>query len=281
MVHFRIWLRGRVSNVVRTSHNKTRHLKHRKANIYNSPKDFCISGPVLVGHDSDDLEPPSVESVSNSQFVHNIKEPSPERCVKHSAMEVEIFKSIDAIMEDGQKATSSSTTLIEEIEAPPSLYEDSEDDTVPEDLWPATPSSIQRTSRCWSTVQGLGLFPDHTTMALPSRPQSYLGSNNSGSYGADRLSYYSVMDRDASSRNRRASMPNRTVFQTNKRASMLSESSSKANKRASVVSDRTAYSGLSGTEWEERRLSRRVGRRMSWGFETYQTHTSAYAPVRV
>jgi hypothetical protein len=281
MVNFRIWLRGRVSNVVRTSHNKTRHLKRRKVNIYNSARALNISGPMLVGHESDDLEPPSAESVSYSQFVHNIKEPSPKRCVKNSTVEVEVSRSIDAIIEDGQKATSSSTTLIEEIEAPPSLYEDSEDDTVPEDLWPATPSSTQRTSRRWSTVQGLSLFPDHTTMAFPSRPQSYLDSNNSRSCGTDRLSHYSVMNREASSRDRRASMPNRTVFQTNKRASLLSQSSSKANKRASVVSDRTAYSGLSGTEWEERRLSHRFSRRMSWGFETYQTHTSAYAPVRV
>jgi hypothetical protein len=68
-----------------------------------------------------------------------------------------------------------------------------------------------------------------------------------------------------------------------KRASVLSRSGSKrmsvSGRRASVMS----VSGREhGMEWDgEGGVGRRFSRRMSWGFETYATTTSAYAPVRI
>jgi hypothetical protein len=69
-----------------------------------------------------------------------------------------------------------------------------------------------------------------------------------------------------------------------KRASVWSNSGSK---RVSAVSGRRAsVMSVSGREhgmgWDgEAGVGRRFSRRMSWGFETYATTTSAYAPVRI
>jgi hypothetical protein len=52
-------------------------------------------------------------------------------------------------------------------------------------------------------------------------------------------------------------------------------------RRASVMSVGAARNRERGIEWDEGGVGRRFSRRMSWGFETYATHTSAFAPVRV
>jgi hypothetical protein len=68
-----------------------------------------------------------------------------------------------------------------------------------------------------------------------------------------------------------------------KRASILSRSGSKrmsvSGRRASVMSVSWRESGLECDG--EGGVGRRFSRRMSWGFETYATTTSAYAPVRI
>jgi hypothetical protein len=61
----------------------------------------------------------------------------------------------------------------------------------------------------------------------------------------------------------------------------VSVQSFNGRRRASVMSVGGAGDRSSGMEWDERRASQRFRRRMSWGFETFSTHTSAYVPVRI
>jgi hypothetical protein len=257
MARFRIWLRSYVRNLLYTTDRKTRKQKNREGKAYISIKDLNISAPLLVKHDGVEFVPNN--TLPRSLSVQNIKEPHPERHPRHRSTDIEPPQSIAMIIEDSQPSPLP-TVDVEQTDKPPSLCEDtnndndSDSDTIPEDLTPSTPPP-QRISKRYSFLQGLGTLSDHHMRASISRPQSFVESSLSETSDANRMSHYSVMSR--------------TVSKKGKRLSVVS---GLGGRRASVMSD--------GWEWEERRVSRGFNR-MSWGFETYQTHASMYAPVRV
>ncbi|KAF2026236.1 hypothetical protein EK21DRAFT_103399 [Setomelanomma holmii] len=278
MARFRIWLRSYVRNLLHITDRKTPRSKPRSGETYTSIKDLNISAPLLVSHNGVEFVPNS--TLPRSLSVQNLKEPHPESHPKHRSADIEVPQSIAMIIEDAPP----SPLPVEDVEATeqtPSLCSDISDYTdaeenMPETSTPTTPPP-QRISKRYSFLQGLGTLSNHHTRASVSRPTSYVESSSSEGSDTNRMSHYSVMSRTVSKKGKRMSV---TSGPGGRRASVMSGIGGRHASVMSGVGGRRASFMSDGWEWEERRLSRGINR-MSWGFETYQTHTSMYAPVRV
>ncbi|KAH3916854.1 hypothetical protein HBI56_157150 [Parastagonospora nodorum] len=284
MARFRIWLRSRVRGLRRISKLKSRQQEQRKneaPEIYLPLKGLKISTPVLVNQDnvnSKPLPPPPFASTISPR----IEPPT------HRPTNIIISAYKESNIEDTH-SISAPSTLIEDVPAAPSLCEDSdEDDTLSEHLWPVTPTSPTRFGRRMSFLQILNANADGHYDPIMSRPLSFASSTPSTAQEVNRASHYSVLSDRDSKYDREA---NRTSHYSvlcdrhDKRASVVSQSGKRISvqsfngrRRASVS---VAQNRLSGAEWDESRASQRFSRRMSWGFETFSTHTSAYVPVRI
>jgi hypothetical protein len=284
MARFRIWLRSRVRSLRRTSKLKFRQQEQRKneaLDIHLSLKDLKISTPVLVNQDDVNSKP-----LPPLPFASTIS-PRTES-PKHRPTNIIISAYKDSNVEDTH-SISAPSTLIEEVPAAPSLCEDSDqDDTLPEHLWPVTPTSPMRFGRRMSYLQILNADADGQYDFIMSRPLSFASSTPSAAQEVNRASHYSVLsDRDSKYDREVNHTSHYSVLSDchDKRASVFSRSgkhistqSFNGKRRASVS---VAQNRLSGAEWDESRASQRFSRRMSWGFETFSMHTSAYVPVRI
>ncbi|KAH7066589.1 hypothetical protein BKA63DRAFT_123618 [Paraphoma chrysanthemicola] len=255
MARFRIWLRSHVRTLINAAGRKTRKRRHFHDQQYTMVRDLNISAPILVNHEGVQYIPDN--TYPRSLSVQDIKEPHPELFTKHQSTIIEVPQSITMVIENSQ-ALAASALHVEELDEIPSSDEGIKDDSdgfmVREDFEPRIPS-IQQTARRSSIKRGLSITSDQDYRGSISPPQSCIDSSSSETSDANRMSHYSVMSRTVSKRGKR-----------------ISVTSGPGGRRASVISD--------GWEWEERRLSR-VSNRLSWGFETYQTHASMYAPVRL
>jgi hypothetical protein len=300
MARLRIWLRRHVRGLLRTTDDNNPSPKgggRRKSTPAVPLKDITISAPMLVGNDGVAFKIPATKSRPRPQSLPllNFNGPDLSDCFRHSSTEFTILDLKDISIEDEVYAIASPRTVAEEedfdfdIEAAPSLCSDSNnEDVLPEHLWPATPTSPARYSRRPSLFQVIGAGP-HTlqVQVISSRPQSFMDASYAGNLsdagdGSNRLSRYSVMSTESERRGKRASVLSRSSSKKNdKRASMLSQGSARNKRRASVMSIGAGKEGASPGEWEDAGASRRFSRRMSWGFETYATHTSTYTPMRI
>jgi hypothetical protein len=211
--------------------------------------------------------------------AHNFNGPSLEAAVNLGYPDYHVHPSKALILQDFH-SISTPSTYVEEIEAAPSLCSDSDfdsdcgTDTMPDHLWPTTPTSISHSTRRMSFLHILDNRTPEYHFSLPfSRPQSFAASQFSDTRERNRFSRNSAMSRDSAQREKRASVLSRA---SSKRVSVLSH---EGRRRASVISGGAARNRESGVEWDDEGVGRRFSRRMSWGFETYATHTSAYAPV--
>jgi hypothetical protein len=199
MAGLRKWLRTHVRSALRKLGGKSRQPKQQESNNYVSARDLNISAPITVRHDGVTFAP-SMAEPALFPSIQEIEEPREEQQHhRHGIIEVEVPDYADSTMELAMPNLSF-TTLVEEVEAPPSLHEDSDTDTIPGDLMPITPSLSQRTSRRWSVIQGLGSLPGYPTMTIASRPQSYADSNVSTTRETNRSSFYSFTTRASSVR---------------------------------------------------------------------------------
>jgi hypothetical protein len=275
MARFRIWFRRRVRGLLRSSERKMSEQGRRKSTSVVPRKNIEISVPILVSHDGVNFELPATKPRPQSLPVQTVQETNLEQPAIHSSIDVKILPPANSTTQD-PRSNSAPSTLVEEISAAPSLYEDSDnDDTIPEHLWPTTPTSPLRSSRRPSFIH---IINAPSSPSYISRPPSFLDSNASESNEVNR---YSVMFRESDRRSKRASIFSQLSSKQEKRASVLSQSSAKNRRRGSVISVGAGRNRFSGGEWEEDGRGKRFSRRMSWGFETYATHTSAYAPVRI
>lgn len=271
MARLRMWFRRRMRGLRRNSEPKMSEQERRKSTSVVPLRDIGISAPILVSQDGVNFELPATKSRPQSLRIQTVQGTNLEQNAKHSSINFDILPPVNITAED-TLPISAPSTLIEEIEAAPSLCEDSnEDDTIPEHFWPTTPTSPFRSSRrpSYFHVINAPCSPSYI-----SRLPSFLDSHASESNGLNR---YGIMSRESEQRSKHASMFSQTSSKRGNRASVLSQSSTKNRRRASVMSVGTAGGG----EWDEDSRGRRFSRRMSWGFETYATHTSAYAPVRI
>jgi hypothetical protein len=286
MARLRIWLRRHIRGLRRTSKSKTGGHDRHNNNTAVALKNLRISTPVLISNDTVNAMPYPPAPFNFSLPIPAMGQPTPEP-VRHSIGNLAIPQYKEMAMEDTQ-SISAPSTLVEEIEAAPSLCEDSdEEDAMPEHLWPATPTSPTHSRRRMSFLRVLGATPDHHNHPydpLTSRPQSFDFASPTSSRRPsatpehNRTSHYSVLSQNGT---KRISV----VSQGNKRISTVSQSSGRPSfnnrRRASVMSVSAANNRHSGIEWDESRISQRFSRRMSWGFETFSTHTEAYVPGRI
>ncbi|OAL04914.1 hypothetical protein IQ06DRAFT_374248 [Phaeosphaeriaceae sp. SRC1lsM3a] len=289
MARLRIWFRRHVRGLLRTTDDKPSPQGRRKSTPNVPIKDIPISAPILVSHDGVNFKIPATRPRPRPQSLPllNFNGPNLAETLRHSSTEFTIIDLKDLSIDDTHSIASPSTVAEEEdIEAAPSLCSDSDDeDVMPEHLWPATPTSPARHSRRPSFFQVIGAGPHAPQVqVMTSRPQSFMDATNLSDAGdMNRLSRYSVMSRESERRSKRASVMSRSSSKKDRRASMLSQSSARNKRRASVMSIGAAKDGVSpgAGEWEDTAASRRFSRRMSWGFETYATHTSTYTPMRI
>lgn len=139
-----------------------------------------------------------------------------------------------------------------------------------------------------SFLQILNANTDGHYDPIISRPLSFASSTPSATREVNRESHYSALSDHQSKLDREVNRTSRYSVlsdRQDKRASVVSQSGKRVSvqsfngrRRASVS---VAENRLGGVEWDERRASHRFSRRMSWGFETFSTHTSAYIPVRI
>jgi hypothetical protein len=281
MARLRIWFRRHVRSLIHSPDNKTQQQERRRSTTSIPLRDLSISAPILFSNDGINFRVPVARSKPRpySLPVQHFNGPSLEDAILSSTTDHQVPFSKSEVLEDVHSVSTPSTLVeeTEEIEAAPSLCSDSDSDydTMPEYLWPATPTSPTRSTRRMSFLRILGTTPDYHTTPSSSRPQSFAASQFSDSREPNRLSHYSAMSREIARREKRVSVLSRS---SSKRASVVSQA---GRRRASVMSVGTTSNRESGIEWDEQGVGRRFSRRMSWGFETYATHTSAYAPVRI
>jgi hypothetical protein len=286
MARLRIWLRRHVRGLRRTTKSKTRDTDRHKNDTAVTLKNLRISTPIPISNDAVNFKPPPSPPFN---FSLPIRKPTSEP-FRHSTGNFSIPQPKEIMMED-MHSISAPSTLVEDIEAAPSLCEDSdEDDTMLGHLWPATPTSPTHSRRRMSFLRVLSATPDHHTHPydpLTSRPQSFDFSSPTSSRRpsathphSNRTSHYSMLSQGPKN-NKRISV----VSQGNKRISTVSQSSGRPSfnnkRRASMMSVSAANNRYSGIGWDESRLSQRFSRRMSWGFETFSTHTEAYVMGRI
>jgi hypothetical protein len=290
MARFRVWLRGYVLNLLRDTGRKDRNKKGQNRKTLVSVKDLNISAPILVKHNGVDFIMPS-NTLPRSLSVQNVMEPHPDREQKHMSAEMEVPQSITVVIdhppEDEKHDIEESVK--ESFETAPSLWEDT--DTLPEVLTPCTP---QRRRSSHKFLQRLSTYSDtHNWTELP-RPDSYLDPNSSipnadlRAYADDGGESSSSHSSNEISRNRYSVMADAKRVSHYSVMSKLGEQNRKKINRGSVLSDNkrgSYYSTMSRDEfrdeWADKRMSKRLSRRMSWGLETYQTHASTYAPLRI
>lgn len=275
MARLRIWFRRRVRGLLRSSDPKMSQQGRRKSTSVVPRKTIEISAPILVSHDGVSFELPATKPRPQSLPIQTVQGTDLEQPAIQSSIDVELLPPATSTAGD-TLSISAPSTLVEEISAAPSLCDDSDnDDTIPEHLWPTTPTSPLRSSRRPSFLHVINAPSSPSYM---SRPQSFLDSNASEQNEGNR---YSIMSRESERRSKRASVFSQTSSKREKRASVLSQSSVNNRRRGSVMSVGAGGNRFSGGEWDEDGRGRRFSRRMSWGLETYATHTSAYAPVRI
>ena len=189
MARFRIWLRSRVRGLRRISKLKSRQQEQRKTealDIHVPLKDLNISTTVLM--DQDDVKSKPLPPLPSASTIWPRTEP-----LKHRPTNIIITPCKNAIMEDTH-SVSASSTLIEEIPAAPSLCEDSdEDDTLPEHLWPVTPTSPTRFGRRMGFLQILNANADGHYNPIISRPLLFASSTPSAARQVNRESQYSAL----------------------------------------------------------------------------------------
>lgn len=299
MARLRIWFRRHVRGLLRTDDNNLSPQGggRRKSTPAVPLKDIPISAPILISNDGVTFKIPATKPRPRPQSLPllNFNGPDLSETLRHSSTEFTILDLKDISIEDEVHSIASPSTVAEEedfdfdIEAAPSLCSDSDnEDIMPEHQWPTTPTSPARYSRRPSLFQVIGAGP-HTpqVQVMSSRPHSFMDASYAGNLsdvgdGSNRLSRYSVMSRESERRSKRASVLSRSSSKKNdRRASMLSQASARNKRRASVMSIGAGKDGVSPGEWEDAGASRRFSRRMSWGFETYATHTSTYTPMRI
>jgi hypothetical protein len=199
----RTWLRS-----VRSALHRLKSKKHQPQHVENNDptptRELKISAPISVIHDGINFEPLRAEPVSRTPPIQEVEEPSQEQYITPTPIDVELVPSTYTSLQLVHSYPSF-TTLVEEIEAPPSLHEDSDADTIPGDLGPSTPSSSQRNSRRWSVVHSLSSLSGYPTMTISSRPQSYIERETSATQATNRSSFYSTMSGE-STRSKRISL---------------------------------------------------------------------------
>jgi hypothetical protein len=276
MARLRIWFRRHVRSLLRSSDNKTPH-QRRKSTTSIPLKDLHISAPILVSNDGINYRIPSAKPRPYSLPAQTFNGPSLSDAIISTPAEYHVFQNKTQILEDVH-SISTPSTFVEEIEAAPSLCSDSDSDsdTMPDHLWPTTPTSPSHSTRRMSFLHILdNTTPEYHFDPSSSRPHSFAASQFSDTRERNRLSRNSAMSRDSARREKRASVLSRA---SSKRVSVRTQ---EGRRRASVMSVGAARNRERGIEWDEGGVGRRFSRRMSWGFETYATHTSAFAPVRV
>jgi hypothetical protein len=199
----RTWLRS-----VRSAFHKLKSKKYQQQHVKSTnvtpTRELKISAPISVVHDGVNFEPSRAEPVSRTPPIQEVEEPVQEQHYTPTPIDVLVTPSNYTPLQLVDSYPSF-TTLVEEIEAPPSLHEDSDADTIPGDLGPSTPSSSQRNSRRWSVVHGLSSLSGYPTMAISSRPQSYIERETSATQATNRSSFYSTMSGE-STRSKRISL---------------------------------------------------------------------------
>jgi hypothetical protein len=280
MTRLRIWFRRRVRALMHSSPNHSS--RDRRKSVPSTPLyDLKISAPIPLSNDILTFHTPSTRPRPYSLPIAPF-DTGPDLSSTFSP----ISPHPKEFLHEDIVSISTPPTVAEEahdISAAPSLCSDSDNDSdiMPEHTWPATPTSPMRSAQRMSFLQIL----DNNA----SRPHSFAASQfeemrdrNSNPW---RLSQ---MSRESGGREKRASRGSEKRMSVvgsagEKRMSVMSRSGSKrmsvSGRRASVMS----VSGREhGMEWDgEGGVGRRFSRRMSWGFETYATTTSAYAPVRI
>jgi hypothetical protein len=199
----RTWLRS-----VRSALYRLKSKRHQPQHVENNDpaptRELTISAPISVVHDGVDFEPSRAEPVSRTPPIQEFEEPSQEQYITPTPIDIAVTPSTYAPLQL-MHSYPSFTTLVEEIEAPPSLHEDSDADTIPGDAGPSTPSSSQRNSRRWSVVHGLSSLSGYPTMTISSRPQSYIERETFATQATIRSSIYSTTSKETT-RSKRVSI---------------------------------------------------------------------------
>jgi hypothetical protein len=282
MARFRVWLRIHVRGLCRISKNKSQQQDQRKNEAregHASLQDLNISKPILLNEDMVHFKPLPPLPFPNAVLMQSIQEPKPET-LKFNPTDIIGNHYKDGIMEDTH-SISPPSTLVEDIEAAPSLCEDSDDDTMPEHLWPTTPTSPTHFSSRINFLRIINANDDGHYDPIISRPQSFASTTPSQTRQAHRPSDSTVLSDQHSMRttiNKRAIFISQSSLNRDKRINIQSFND---KRRATVISVSKASNRLGGIEWDESRANQRFRRRMSWGFETFSTLTSAYVPVRI